>query len=172
MIIARIFFTTALISTVAAIPRAGEAQPWGSLSPNNLRGVVLSFDRNKCPKGWEEYTALRGRGVIGVNPPVSGGAPANALPRYDLAMDYGASSVTLSVGQLPPHTHPYNDIYYSEASGPTEGGAVPVPGNYGSKSTDTDNHGLQIARTTGPTGAGQPVPIQPPVRALLFCKLL
>jgi len=165
--------TAALFGVLAAIPCAGEAQPWGSMSARNLSGVVLSFDRNTCPKGWEEYTALRGRSIIGANPPVAAGAPDNQLPRYDLEKDYGAPTVTLSVAQLPPHTHPYNDIYYSEHSAnPEQDGVVSVPNMFGSKSTDYDNSGWQIARTTSSTGGGQPVPIQPPARALLFCRLL
>ena len=173
MTIRHVVIVAALFGACAAHPRSVAAAPWGALSKTSLRGVVLSFDRDTCPKGWEEYTALRGRGVIGANPPAAGGAPSNRLPRYDLAMDYGAPTVTLSVVQLPPHVHSYNDIYYSEYSAnPQHDGTVPVPNRFGSKSTDNDNSGWQIARTTGSTGAGEPVSIQPPVRALLFCKLL
>lgn len=173
MTIRHVVIVATLFGAFAAHPRSVAAAPWGALSKTSLRGVVLSFDRDTCPKGWEEYTALRGRGVIGANPPAAGGAPSNRLPRYDLAMDYGAPTVTLSVGQLPPHVHSCNDIYYSEYSAnPQHDGTVPVPNRFGSKSTDNDNSGWQIARTTGSTGAGEPVSIQPPVRALLFCKLL
>ncbi len=54
------------------------------------------------------------------------------------------------------HTHPYNDIYYSEGSSfnPAGSTTVLVPGDVGSGDTDNNNVGLQIGRTTssGTTG--------------------
>jgi len=68
----------------------------------------------------------------------------------------GSRTKTLSPAHIPPHTHsipshthPYNDLFFSEI-----GGGVSVPGNVGSGDSDNDNSGFQMARTTGSGGAG------------------
>ncbi len=73
--------------------------------------------------------------------------------------------MTLAVSNLPPHTHKYNDIYYSENTG-----TVTVPNNFGSKGSDNDNKGLQITRTTI-ADSNTPTAISnlPPFIALTYC---
>jgi hypothetical protein len=73
--------------------------------------------------------------------------------------------VTLTAENLPPHTHAYNDIYYSEV-----GGTVTVPNNRGSNGSDSDNKGYEINRTTLPDQrTASAVNIQPPYIALTYC---
>lgn len=76
----------------------------------------------------------------------------------------GATSVTLSAGNLPPHTHNYYDIFYSEAN---NGGS-----SAGSHSTDYDNnpYAYQIYRTTenGNNLNSTPFDIRPPYYALAY----
>src|SRR5690606_41571479 len=66
---------------------------------------------------------------------------------------------------LPPHSHAYTDIYYSES-----GGTVTVPNNRGSHASDNDNKGYEMNRATLPDqGSASPVPLTPPFLALLYC---
>ncbi len=95
---------------------------------------------------------LRGRAPIGAGTGVVPATGAVLTPR-ELGQSVGQESVSrvLALNQIPSHTHPYDDIYYSESmqNGYT---LYPVPGNAGSSSTDDDNSGLQVQRTTGATG--------------------
>lgn len=88
------------------------------------------------------------------------GAGASYGPGYT----GGATSVTLSAGNLPPHSHNYYDIYYSEHN---NGGNSP-----GSNATDYDNnpYAYQIYRSTE-NGNGlnsTPFDIRPPYYALAY----
>lgn len=134
-----------------------------SLLPTNFYRAVVGFE-GRCPAGWSDYDQMAGRVMVGINQPRPDGTTANDLPRYDLGIDYGKPDVVLEVANLPPHTHDYKDIYYSEAWG-TYGSSMA-----GSASTDYDNKGYEVSRTTAPTGSAKPVPIQIPVRALRFCQ--
>ena len=72
----------------------------------------------------------------------------------------------LAADNLPPHTHQYNDIYFS-----SDGGTVTVPKNFGSGSkTDNNNKGYQITRTTNAEKT-TPAAISnlPPFIALTYC---
>lgn len=51
------------------------------------------------------------------------------------------------------HTHPYNDIFYSES-----GGTVTVTSNKGSGDSDSDNRGWEIGRTTSAAGGSETRP--------------
>jgi hypothetical protein len=171
------------LAAVAAIGLLGAGQGAaarpGPVSASGLNGVVMAFDRNSCPRGWEEFKALRGRVIVGVNPRGPSGPAENGLPVFDLANDYGSAETTVGIDQLPPHAHRHGDVFYSESGGTGQAGfgsnpdgRIAVPGNLGSHSTDGDNAGIQIVRETERIGGGRPVPLQPPSRALLFCKLL
>ncbi len=51
------------------------------------------------------------------------------------------------------HSHPYNDIFFSES-----GGTITVTSNKGSGDSDSDNKGYEIARTTSTTGSSETRP--------------
>ena len=86
----------------------------------------------------------------------------------------GNASVTLTIDQLPAHTHNYDDIFFSESpnmfSGPDSKGATytSVPGSIGSASSDQDNVGWGMNRTSKPTGEGKPISIMPPFYKLVY----
>jgi hypothetical protein len=51
------------------------------------------------------------------------------------------------------HTHPYQDIFYSE-----NGGTITVTSNKGSGDSDGDNKGWEIYRTSSSTGGNETRP--------------
>lgn len=140
----------------------------------NIVGMIAAFGASTPPDGWLEcngapvsratYAVLfasigtafgvgDGSTTFGL-PDLQGRAPIGAgtgsgLTARTLAQKPGQESVshTLALNQIPSHTHPYQDIYYSEA-----GGSVAVDANRGSNGTDNDNAGYEKARTTGATG--------------------
>jgi hypothetical protein len=59
----------------------------------------------------------------------------------------GEETHTLTVNELPAHSHIYKDIYHAEA-----GGTVDLPGNFGSEGSDSDNRGFEMSRTTEQSG--------------------
>ncbi len=111
---------------------------------------------------------MKGRFVVGFDAS-SASVPVSQLGQ---SRNYGAvkntggqDGVTLGVGQIPAHTHPYQDIYHSEA-----GGAVSVPSNRGSGDTDGDNAGYQINRITASEGGGLSHENRPPYIVLAYVK--
>ncbi len=122
-------------------------------------GIIMwSGNVNQIPSGWALCNGgngtpdLRDRFVIG-----AGGS-------YGKGSTGGQTQVTLSASNLPPHTHNYYDIYYSEHN---NGGNSP-----GSSGTDYDNNPLayQLYRQTeGGNGLNStPFNILPPYYALAF----
>jgi hypothetical protein len=63
-------------------------------------GMVVAFDLASCPSGWTEYTAGRGRAIIGTNPSAGGGISARALGATG-----GAETHTLTTSEMPSHSH-------------------------------------------------------------------
>jgi hypothetical protein len=73
----------------------------------------------------------------------------------------GNENIRLTVGQLPPHSHGYNDYYFSENF---QGGG----GWFGSGDSDWDNRPHGTDRTTASTGAGDAIDIRPQYHALAY----
>lgn len=134
-----------------------------TLLPAALGRAVVPFEGG-CPTGWRIYEEAAGRSIVGINRANSDGKSDNGLPIYEAGKDYGKSSFTLEVDNIPPHHHSYKDIFFSEAWGD-----VAVPGGVGSAKSDRDNKGYQIDRVTQPTGSSKPFFFQVPVRSLQFC---
>ena len=103
---------------------------------------------------------LRGRTPVG----------GNGLP-VQLGEAGGQEAVTLTVNQIPPHTH---GVYADTAAGTTRN-----PGNALYATTPTPLHGpsngplVQLdPRTIGPSGGSQPHPNMQPYLAINFCIAL
>jgi len=157
-----------------------------------LGGIIIwSGAENAVPAGWALCNGqasngrttpnLQGRFVIGP----SSGRAVNSTG--------GTETVTLSVGQLPAHnhrvsgstssngdhTHPYDDVYFSECCGP-----LGNQGWYGSAKSDYDNgphvtrrntygastgnHSHSFDVTSGSTGSGDAISNMPPFYALAY----
>ena len=133
-----------------------------------IGGIILwSGAVANIPSGWalcdggtsngRATPDLRSRFVVGA----SGSSGPSGRTRFDPGSTGGSETFTLSVAQLPPHAHTYNDIYFSEADG----------GNYGwlgSRSSDRDNGPLTTPRTTDNTGSGAAIDARPPFFALAY----
>ena len=122
-------------------------------------GIIMwSGAVNRIPSGWALCNGgngtpnLQNRFIIG------------AGDSYNPNDKGGATQVKLVAGNLPPHTHNYYDIYYSERSGNNS--------YYGSHDSDSDNNpfAYQFLRTSE-SGNGlnsTPFDILPPYYALAF----
>jgi hypothetical protein len=86
---------------IGAVPFALEAQhavsagaASGALTAQIVpAGAVMAFDLDACPAGWAPYVPARGRTVVGVDTGLTRGTAV------------GNNSVTLSVDNMPAHTH-------------------------------------------------------------------
>jgi microcystin-dependent protein len=107
---------------------------------------------------------FRGRVAMGMDN--MGGSSANVVtdPQADvLGGALGTEAVTLTVPQLPSHTHPFDDQY-------TDANAA--GGNTGPNTTDGNNSFNTVAGVTDPTGGGASHPnIQPTMALNVIIKL-
>ncbi|WP_299768980.1 hypothetical protein [uncultured Pseudoteredinibacter sp.] len=71
-----------------------------SLRSNSLpQGMVAYFDLSKCPKGWEKFKQAEGRVIV------SSTELADGIKKKKLGDQGGQESVTLTVSNIPPHSH-------------------------------------------------------------------
>lgn len=111
------------------------------------------------PEGWKECTDLRGRFPLGWNP--------DDEDFNELGKVGGEKTHTLTIDEIPTHTHSYEDIYYSENYG-----TVALPNNIGSNKTDNDNRGMQMRRTSYATGGDKPHNNMPPYRIVKYIEFV
>ena len=120
--------------------------------------IIWSGAINAVPSGWALCDGNNG------TPNLTDKFVIGAGKSYAKGTTGGSATVTLAAGNLPPHSHNYYDIYYSERNG---GGNSP-----GSSGSDNDNnpYAYQIYRTTE-NGNGlysTPFSILPPYYALAY----
>ena len=106
---------------------------------------------------------LRGRVPIGV-----GQGPG--LTPYVQGQQGGSETVTLSVNQMPAHSHAVN-AEASTANSDKPTGAIPGKAGTPSYSTSAPTTTMNAAMI-GPTGGSQPFGIEPPYLALNWCIAL
>ena len=115
-------------------------------------GAVLAFNLSSCPSGWSEYTGARGRTIIGTNPDTS-----NGLSVRTLGATVGEENHTLTVSEIPSHTH--------GMWGNPHGGS-----GQGSWQSVTPSQQQQIIAQTTAIGGNQPHNVMQPSIALLYCQ--
>lgn len=132
----------------------------------------------KIPQGWEicdgQRPATPGATLAGNKPdllnrfvkgPAAGATATSALHRG------GSDALTLTVAQLPSHTHTYDDVFVSDFSGNAEKEVkmVDVPYGYGVRERlDLDNKGWVRAGVTAATGGGKPFDNRPAFQEMFF----
>ncbi len=129
-----------------AAPGAGNVElPIGGSAPS---GAIMAFNLGACPAGWTELVAARGRTIVGLNP---GDTSFNAQGETG-----GAKTHTLTIAEMPAHTHGLNvDISAAGAySNPT--------GANGVDAVDND--------TVRSTGGGGPHNNLQPYIAFIYCQ--
>ena len=159
----RVFGSAAVSGNVTAAG-AVNAAAFNGAGTIPVGGIIMwSGSIANIPAGWSlcdganNTPDLRSRFVVGA----SGAAGPAGLTRYDPNNNGGAEYRTLTVGQLPPHNHGYNDIYYSEVDAGNQGWR-------GSHGSDWDNGPLTTYRYTDNAGSGQAIDFRPPYYALAF----
>jgi hypothetical protein len=115
-------------------------------------GAVAAFDDpNDCPAGWVKFDEAAGRTIIGV-----GAGPGLTVRSYrDRA---GEEEHTLTVPELPSHTHDVMQMVQNDAEDGVDSAAR--------NSFEHNNRTVQ----SGATGGGRPHNNMPPFLALRFCK--
>jgi microcystin-dependent protein len=153
-------------------------------------GEVRLFGFNFCPLGWlaangqllplNQFTALfsllgttyGGNGTTNFSlPDLRGRAPVAPTPQQVLGGVYGAPSVTLTMAQLPAHTHALRGTSQPPATNNPSGSLLatfPVTEKNFAAGTSPSDTPLSQA-SIGSTGSGQPVPTQSPILAMNWC---
>lgn len=122
-------------------------------------GAVIAFDSANCPSGWSS-AGLNGKFIVGATTGELGGG---AFPYGSTG---GTSSVTLSVANLPAHSHNY------ESTG-TWSPRLRLPGGGSSGLTFTSGTGADALGSTSTmnTGSGTAFSNLPPYQAFRYCRL-
>lgn len=116
-------------------------------------GAVMAFNLSACPTGWSGLAGAAGRFIVGVG--------SNGTNSYALGVSGGADARTLTVAQLPPHSHTVTDTY--------PGGSPPVIQTAAGFSGLAINGGSAV-RTTSSVGSGSAIDMRPAYLALLYCQ--
>jgi microcystin-dependent protein len=153
-------------------------------------GEVRLFGFDFCPNGWiaangqllplNQFTALfslygtiyggNGTSNFGL-PDLRGRAPVSPTPQQQIGGVYGAPSVTLTVPQLPGHTHALRGTSQPPTTNSPAGSLLATfpAGEHifaaGTSPADTPMSQAAI----GATGSNQPVPTQSPILAMNWC---
>lgn len=132
--------------------------PLPSVPPGNLpAGAVVPFNLDSCPSGWAEFTTARGRMVIGTNPAQFAnpyGEGVISLRTRNLTG--GAETHTLTIAELPAHTHAGPSGTNSLAIG----GLAWINGLFPAQTQSSAAH----------TGGDLPHNNMPPYLVMMWCK--
>ena len=143
-------------------------------------GMIIAWkpganaDKTRAPAGWaicdgsDSTPDLRGRFILGSNP--YNKKNENFTVRETDEKD-GKETHTLTVAELPGHTHSYSDVYYSEYQWHDRRGLDVLEGGddkFGSGDSDHDNSFVGKNKTTGSTGSGTAHNNMPPFYTLIY----
>jgi hypothetical protein len=128
-------------------------------------GAVLAFNLSACPSGWSLYAAAGGRAVIGVN-----AAGGNGLSQRNLGDVVGEETHTMSVAEMPSHSH---TLLIDQEAPACAGGYWGM--TWGATQTcnatePTLGAGLQNFMTVQAAGGGGPFNQMQPSVTLLYCQ--
>ena len=134
----------------------GEPGPTGITGPPGsnetfIQGMIIIWDSASAPAGWglcdgtNGTPDLRGRFIVG----------ATGVAPFTFASTGGAGTVTLTVNQLPAHTH---TVATHQGAGTAAGAG--------------DSGVLVGTQTSSSVGGGQSIPILPPYYVLSYIMKL
>lgn len=118
------------------------------------KGTVAAFSLPECPIGWSSFDDGAGRVIIGV------GKGEGLEPRF-LKQTGGAETHTLTIAEMPRHTHGWLKGNTPDDKG--SGGGPPEYAIYDKNRATTPN-------PIDYTGSNQPHNNMPPFVALRFCQ--
>lgn len=136
---------------------------YGPLTNFDATGKGLAsagFDKMYICNGQNGTPDKRGRVAVGAIAGVPGGSldtavdpalPANTGKNYALKDKFGASSISLSIANLPSHTHPVNDPKHSHKLIP-DAGSQQVARSGGGTALRLENYGASATTTLSATG--------------------
>jgi microcystin-dependent protein len=129
-------------------------------------GGIIMWSGTAIPTGWalcngqtvngQATPDLRERFIMGANPDKA---------TAKVGTTGGTNQISLSVANLPPHTHTYTDNYFAERSNDWKGGGNASPGNGTGNNTSSKS---STDAAGGLNGAAQPFNNLPPFYALAF----
>ncbi|GFO80787.1 MAG: hypothetical protein A49_04140 [Methyloceanibacter sp.] len=162
-------------------------QSAGAVGGGGLNGMIAAFESDTCPAGWTEYTAARGRMLVGTG--TLGGET------YNPADTGGEAFHTLTIAEMPAHNHSvdppstntnsagahnHRTGYHREGygfSGSANGMTTVGPGGSGNPvayfSTTNGNHAHSVnipAFNSANRGGGGAHENRPPYVAVIFCE--
>jgi len=123
--------------------------PIATPPPSGVPGMVLAFNLASCPAGWSEYTAARGRAIIG-------SGQGSGLSNRAAGETGGEETHALTVSELPVHSH-----------------SITIYGNSGGSKRlqATGNKRYKWSgENTSSAGSGQAYNIMQPSLALMYCR--
>ncbi len=133
----------------------------------SFEGAVVAFDRTLkdrvCPQGWTLFEPAGGRTIVGAGSHQNTDANGRPLTNYPAYQDGpsvavgGEEAVTLTLNQVPEHTHSYDR---ASGSGTKVNGFAAGAG---------ENEYVAEAQTSI-AGKGQAHNNMPPYLALFFCR--
>jgi hypothetical protein len=120
--------------------------------------AVVAFNLDVCPYGWQPFKAGEGRVIVG-------SGRGNGLSARVLGDLGGFETHTLTLTEIPSHTHPHTDdgVYHNPPNNKYEGLRTEFRGD----SSVGLTHG---ARDTSATGGGQAHNIMQPFVVLKLCE--
>ena len=182
--------------SIATLLSAGISQP-AMAQAEPFLGQISLFPYTFCPRGWTETNGqilsiaqntalfsllgttyggngqttfalpdLRGRGPIG-----QGQGPG--LSNFDLGQVGGAETVTMTINQMPSHSHGIKATS-EQANKGGPGNKLLAADSTLNKYSDTANppNVTMNSSMVSPTGGNQPIPIRDPYLALRWCIAL
>jgi hypothetical protein len=148
----------AIIAGAALALTAGAAVAWAAIKSwvvfDMPAGAVVAYDlRDRCPQGWSPFDAGNGRVIVGAG-------KGDSLTARPFGQPGGREQHTLTLQQMPAHSHSYVDW----RSGP---GSCTFSGCNGTGGDQSKTTGVAGGMEGGATQAFE---IMPPYLALRLCK--